>query len=363
VTEANGSTVAYNYDALYRLTSDTRTGTNPFSGSYAYDLAGNPTSYNGTSHSYNGGDLLSTDTYDGDGNPLSGTFGGYSSTMTWNDNNDLTYIANSSANESYGYGSDGLRHWIEVGSGSKTFSIYNGDTLIGEVSATGTPVAAYTWGNDLISEHRYDTTTPTSSWYLYGPQGETRYLTNSAGTVTDSYTYSAYGELIASTGTDTNPFRYGGSVGYYSDSNTGLILCGQRWYDPAAGRWLNSDPIGYDGGSDLYAYCGDNPVYWVDPYGEKRDCSWHGTKNLFGRLGTVNTWINKGRNTTITIPIITKDGITVTASVPVKGGPVKGTITDGPVTVTTGGGPTQIIVQGGPTGPTTIPPGHPVISH
>jgi RHS repeat-associated protein len=269
VTESNGSTVGYNYDALYRLTSDTRTGTNPFSGSYAYNLEGYPTSYNGVSYSYTGGDLLSTAAYDGDGNPTAGTFGGHSSTLTWNDSNELTAFTNSIATITNGYKANGLRGWSEVGSGAKTYYVYSGGVLLGEVSATGSPISAYTWGNGLISEHRYDTSSPTSFWYLFGPQGETRYLTNSTGAVTDTYTYSAYGEPVASTGTDTNPFRYGGSVGYYSDSNTGLILCGQRWYDPTTGRWLNSDPIGYDGGSDLYAYCGDNPVGGLDPSGEQ----------------------------------------------------------------------------------------------
>ena len=38
----------------------------------------------------------------------------------------------------------------------------------------------------------------------------------------------------------------------------GLILCGQRWYSPAYGRWLNRDPAGYAGGADLYSYCGES---------------------------------------------------------------------------------------------------------
>ena len=57
-----------------------------------------------------------------------------------------------------------------------------------------------------MSEHRYDTTTPQSFWYHYGPQGETRQLTNAAGTVTDTYFYSEYGLPIAGgTGSDPNP--------------------------------------------------------------------------------------------------------------------------------------------------------------
>ncbi|MBI3927003.1 MAG: RHS repeat-associated core domain-containing protein [Armatimonadetes bacterium] len=36
---------------------------------------------------------------------------------------------------------------------------------------------------------------------------------------------------------------------------------------PALGRFLTRDPIGYDGGLNLYAYVGNDPVNWVDPEG------------------------------------------------------------------------------------------------
>jgi hypothetical protein len=39
-----------------------------------------------------------------------------------------------------------------------------------------------------------------------------------------------------------------------------LVLLGQRYYDPTQGRFLNRDPLGYGGGMNLYAYCGDDPV-------------------------------------------------------------------------------------------------------
>ena len=127
------------------------------------------------------------------------------------------------------------------------------------------PQAAYTWGAaGLVSENL----SSGSLWYHYGPQGETRYLTNSTGAVADSYVYNAWGYPVSVAGTDRNPYRYGGSVGYYTDPNAeGLILCGQRWYSPAYARWLSRDPAGYAGGANLYAYCGDNPVGGVDPDG------------------------------------------------------------------------------------------------
>jgi RHS repeat-associated protein len=66
---------------------------------------------------------------------------------------------------------------------------------------------------------------------------------------------------------DYNPFRYGGQFGYYTLPTLGVINCGFRWYDPQQGRWFSRDPIGYEGGENLYEYCGSNPVGYGDPDG------------------------------------------------------------------------------------------------
>jgi len=48
---------------------------------------------------------------------------------------------------------------------------------------------------------------------------------------------------------------------------TGLVLMGFRYYDPASGRFLTKDPIGFAGGINQYAYVGNDPVNFMDPYG------------------------------------------------------------------------------------------------
>src|SRR5262249_6575584 len=106
-----------------------------------------------------------------------------------------------------------------------------------------------------------------SLWYAFGPQGETRQLTDSNGNVVDTYIYAAYGLGLSQTGSDVNPFLFGGQSGYYTDGPTGIMLCGARWYDPYIGRWLSRDPIEYEGGDNLYAYCENNPVNGIDPSG------------------------------------------------------------------------------------------------
>jgi RHS repeat-associated protein len=65
--------------------------------------------------------------------------------------------------------------------------------------------------------------------------------------------FDAYG-TGASTGQNPDPWGFRAQWGYYTDNETGLILCTFRYYDPATGRFLNRDPIGYGGGVNLYGY-------------------------------------------------------------------------------------------------------------
>jgi len=56
---------------------------------------------------------------------------------------------------------------------------------------------------------------------------------------------------------------------------TGLYNFRARWYEPELGRWLSNDPIGISGGLNLYEFCGNNPVNYVDPWGEAWYDNWH----------------------------------------------------------------------------------------
>jgi RHS repeat-associated protein len=72
---------------------------------------------------------------------------------------------------------------------------------------------------------------------------------------------------------------FGGQYGYYTDPETGLVLCTHRYYDPGAGRWLTRDPISYKGGMNLYSYAGGNPINEIDPDGTNGLGDW--LENLF----------------------------------------------------------------------------------
>jgi RHS repeat-associated protein len=68
----------------------------------------------------------------------------------------------------------------------------------------------------------------------------------------------------ASDTTNPNPFTF---TGREFDKETGLYFHRARYYAPEIGRFLQTDPIGYDGGMNLYTYCMNNPWDLTDPYG------------------------------------------------------------------------------------------------
>jgi len=71
--------------------------------------------------------------------------------------------------------------------------------------------------------------------------------------------YAAFGSSSASAP---------GGPGYNGlESTGGLVYMRNRWYDPNTGRFTQEDPIGFAGGVNLYAYAGNDPVTYSDPFG------------------------------------------------------------------------------------------------
>ncbi|MDD5410680.1 MAG: RHS repeat-associated core domain-containing protein, partial [Methylobacter sp.] len=85
-----------------------------------------------------------------------------------------------------------------------------------------------------------------------------------------SWEYEAFGNSLP----NQNPSGLGDFVfnlrfpGQYYDKETGLFYNYFRDYDPKTGRYIESDPIGLQGGINTYGYVGNNPVNFVDPTGE-----------------------------------------------------------------------------------------------
>jgi len=97
-----------------------------------------------------------------------------------------------------------------------------------------------------------------------------RALISQDGTVTDRYTYDAFGNEIAHHGNDTNPYLF---AGQRSDTATGLYDMRARYYDPSVGRFLSRDPLSTSledtSQIDRYSYAANDPVNHVDPSGQQ----------------------------------------------------------------------------------------------
>jgi RHS repeat-associated protein len=89
-------------------------------------------------------------------------------------------------------------------------------------------------------------------------------LSNSAGSLAETYAYDSFGKLTDSSGSLTNPFQY---TARESDPETGLYYYRARYYDNAIGRFLRQDPTGFRSGINFYAYVGNDPADSRDPEG------------------------------------------------------------------------------------------------
>lgn len=95
-------------------------------------------------------------------------------------------------------------------------------------------------------------------------------MTDSAANVVNQYAYDEFGNILGSSETTPNPFRFVGKYGVMDEGNGlgGLLFMRARYYDPEIGRFLSPDPIGFAGGDlNLYAYVGNNPINKIDPIG------------------------------------------------------------------------------------------------
>ena len=126
-----------------------------------------------------------------------------------------------------------------------------------------------------------DPNAPGETLYLHGDLiGSTMLTTDATGSaaVSPAIAYTAFGEPVGTSGTEPGRYMYGGGWGYESGliSLSGvnpnlppitLQHVGERWYQPGIGRFVQRDPIGINGGLNVYLYCAGNPLGRIDPLG------------------------------------------------------------------------------------------------
>lgn len=180
-------------------------------------------------------DRLTTDQYDNNGNTTSSA--GIVNTYDF-ENRMLTHGAVSMV-----YDGDGNRVSETVGGTTTKFLVDSlNPTKLPQVmdeTVSGAVTRTYAYGLSRISENQLVGSTWTLAFYGYDGHGNARFLTNSAGAITDSYTFDAFGVPISMTGTTPNNFLYSGEQ---FDSSTGLYYLRARYFNAATARFMTMDP-------------------------------------------------------------------------------------------------------------------------
>ncbi|MFO0760721.1 MAG: RHS repeat-associated core domain-containing protein [Byssovorax sp.] len=159
-----------------------------------------------------------------------------------------------------------LRDRVEV---SQTRFVWDGDVLVHEIErradAAGDPVVSiktYCFEDDGFAPvaHREG-----EEWFHYvnDPIGTPERLVDGRGEVAGELARKAWGET-EERGRARTAIRF---QGQYEDRETGLSYNRRRYYDPALGRFLSTDPLGIAGTLNAYYYV-KNPLGWIDPFGE-----------------------------------------------------------------------------------------------
>jgi RHS repeat-associated protein len=327
-TPDNGTGSTYTYDAIDRVTNITHalSGT-PRTLDYAYDNVNN---LKWTKRDGSGGDVFGYDqndesisvllnvanpdttspgsqtiSYDANGNRTS--FAAYGTTDTYTSNNLNQYVTRNSSQATYDYNGnmtigvdgsnytydaqnrlltasttsgpvdtftyDGLNRQVsrKIGGASPLYNVYDGWNLIGEYNAgASSPLTAYLQGTGGLVKLM----TNSSSFYYYQDgSGSTSHLADNTGHLVEWYRYDLHG----------TPLFYNSLNTQLSASNYSVrhLFTGQQWYgevalydlryryySPDIGRFLQGDPIGFNGdSSNLYRYCQNNPPNGSDVTG------------------------------------------------------------------------------------------------
>jgi len=255
---STGTTIGYSYDANGNRLTQTGTSASSYtvsgssnelssvsgalSRSYSYDAAGNSLSTGATVHTYNNRGRMVTAR-------LSGAGG------------DTTYI----------YNALGQRVKKSGGGAATTLFMYDeAGHLVGEYDASGSLIEETVWLGDIPVATLRPNGAGVDLFYVHTDQLNTpRKVTDVSNQLRWNWDPTPFGEGAP----NENPaslgqFKYNLRFpGQYFDGETNLNYNYFRDYDPAVGRYVESDPIGLIAGVNTYGYVGQNPLIFVDSLG------------------------------------------------------------------------------------------------
>ena len=270
LTDINNTAQSYTYDNTGRLTSMIDSATGGFGTlGYSYDKNSNrqsetrnssvlPYVYSpaGSNWLYQRGIDIRSKTPNGNTASMSGA------NLSYDGFNRLSGSVTAAETTSYTYNALGERiKKINQNGLSASFHFSPSGQLLFEQDANGS-TKAYVWldGRPLA---RIDND---ASIYYYHVDhlGTPQAMTDSAGAMVWKADYNPFGKASVRVGTIENNLRL---PGQYYDRETGLHYNYFRDYDPSTGRYVETDPIGLDGGLNIYSYANQNPLSFTDPAG------------------------------------------------------------------------------------------------
>ena len=248
--------------------------------------------------------------------------GNVRTSYSWDDENRNTkLVIPGGAITTMAYRHDGLRVRKQTAAGTTKF-ICDGQNYLLETDASDTINRVLTnepmgYGN-LVSQRVKSGAVWTPYYHHFDALGSTRQMTGSAGSIVNSYAYTAWGEAISALTSESiaNFFRWVGMLGYFFDDEADTYYVRARHYDPVTGRWLAQDPIaaastpaesgpprpshpeGNVNDFNLYCYVGNNTLTKSDPSGlhTHDDCDrWYDQCGDVCRRMPNKTWRDRNR--------------------------------------------------------------------
>lgn len=178
----------------------------------------------------------------------------------WDSRNRLVRIQGSEVDAAFKYDALGRRIERTI-NGDTTQYLYDGDQAIAELRNGA--VSAHILTGLQIDEVIARYTTQGERTLLTDALGSVLISTKEDGTVATAYGYSSYGEVQLLGSDEQNSIQYTAR----ENDGTGLYYYRARYYDPQLKRFVSEDPIGINGGLNVYAYVGGRPLNYIDPMG------------------------------------------------------------------------------------------------